>query len=444
MEHGEIKTKSGITYNYESAKNTYSVTVSVHDRKDIASAPDTTIDDSIDVTISLTDVNDAPTITGGAPAMTILENSTAVAAYTASDEDASDTLSWSVEDNADADDGDLFQINSAGELSFKIAPNFEDKQDVDGDNTYNATVRATDGGGLYATRDVAVSVTNVNEAPTIDNGPGDGETINTDENTSTTVTIATYEASDVDAGTNLTWTLEGDDEGAFTITKDLNTGNGVLRFSNVPNFEMPTDVGDTPGNNTYVVTVKVSDGPLSVSRTLTVNVENVNEAPTITSGDMARTIVENTTVVGAYTASDVDAMDTLTWDVERDRTPFASPPLMRVQRVAEPPSLRSPERASPGDAKRLRPCRWTIGPALPAIASAPARTPTSAQAAGANDGDEAASPGRSTAIAGASRDSSTPVLDDAPAPRRERRPETSTIRLTNWLRSPLRPGRVTC
>ena len=217
---GEIKTRSGITYNYESAKNTYSVTVSVHDRKDIASAPDTTIDDSIDVTISLTDVNDAPTITSGAPAMTILENSTAVAAYTASDEDASDTLSWSVEDNADADDGDLFQINSAGELSFKIAPNFEDKQDVDGDNTYNATVRATDGGGLYATRDVAVSVTNVNEAPTIDNGPGDGETINTDENTSTTVTLATYEASDVDAGTNLTWTLEGDDEGAFTITKD--------------------------------------------------------------------------------------------------------------------------------------------------------------------------------------------------------------------------------
>ena len=33
-----------------------------------------------------------------------------------------------------------------------------------------------------------------------------------------------------------------------------------------------------------------------------------------------------------------------------DRTPFASPPLMRVQRVAEPPSARrrQPERASPG------------------------------------------------------------------------------------------------
>ena len=37
------------------------------------------------------------------------------------------------------------------------------------------------------------------------------------------------------------------------------------------------------------------------------------------------------------------------WE-SRDRTPFASPPLMRVQRVAEPPSARrkQPERASPG------------------------------------------------------------------------------------------------
>ena len=35
---------------------------------------------------------------------------------------------------------------------------------------------------------------------------------------------------------------------------------------------------------------------------------------------------------------------------DHDRTPFASPPLMRVQRVAEPPSARrrQPERASPG------------------------------------------------------------------------------------------------
>ena len=312
---GEIKTKSGITYNYESAKNTYSVTVSVHDRKDIASAPDTTIDDSIDVAISLTDANDAPTITSGDMTRTISENTTAVAAYMASDEDPSDTLSWSVENNADADAGNLFQINSAGELSFKIAPDFEDEPDVGEDNTYNVTVQATDGGGLFATLDVAVSVTNVNEAPTIDNGPSDGGTINTDENTSTTVTIATYEASDVDAGTNLMWTLEGDDVGDFTITKDPNTGNGMLRFSNVPNFE---SADDDDVHNDYEVTVKVSDGSFSVARTLTVNVENVNDAPTITSGDMTRTISENSTAVAAYSVSDEDPSDTLSWSVENN------------------------------------------------------------------------------------------------------------------------------
>ena len=165
---GQIKTRSGITYNFESDKNSYNVTVNVHDGKDIASVVDTTtIDDTIDVAITLTDANDAPTVTGGAPARTILENSTGVGAYTASDEDASDTLTWDVEP---ADDHDLFQINSSGELSFKIAPDFEDKQDVGKDNTYNVTVQATDGGGLYATLSVAVTVTNVNEAPTIDGG----------------------------------------------------------------------------------------------------------------------------------------------------------------------------------------------------------------------------------------------------------------------------------
>ena len=85
---GQIKTRSGITYNFESTKNSYNVTVNVHDGKDIASVVDTTIDDTIDVAISLIDANDAPTITGGAPARSILEGTTVVGVYTASDEDA--------------------------------------------------------------------------------------------------------------------------------------------------------------------------------------------------------------------------------------------------------------------------------------------------------------------------------------------------------------------
>ena len=129
--------------------------MNVRDRKDIASVVDNTIDDTIDVAISLTDDNDAPTITGGAPARSILEDTTVVGVYTASDEDASDTLTWDVEP---ADDGDFFQISSSGELSFKIAPDFEDKQDAGGDNDYDVTVKVADALGRSATLSVTVTV----------------------------------------------------------------------------------------------------------------------------------------------------------------------------------------------------------------------------------------------------------------------------------------------
>ena len=69
-----------------------------------------------------------------------------------------------------ADDGAFFQISSSGELSFKIAPDFEDKQDAGGDNDYDVTVKVADALGRSATLSVTVTVTNDNEAPTIDAG----------------------------------------------------------------------------------------------------------------------------------------------------------------------------------------------------------------------------------------------------------------------------------
>ena len=163
-----------MTYNFEATKNSYTVTVNVHDGKDAAGNTEANpvVDASIPVTINLTNVNEAPTVTGGSTTTSFPENSTdAVGTYTASDVDASDTpdtLTWSVEP---ADDGALFAIttNSDGEgvLTFAASPDFEDKQDAGANNVYDATVKVTDGGNLSDTRDVAVTVTNVNEAPEI-------------------------------------------------------------------------------------------------------------------------------------------------------------------------------------------------------------------------------------------------------------------------------------
>ena len=89
------------------------------------------------------------------------------------------------------------------------------------------TVKVTDSDDLSATRNVAVTVTNVNEEPVIDGGPADGATINKDENTATTDVLATYEASDPDAMPTLTWSWQGADSGDFTITKNA-AGHGEL------------------------------------------------------------------------------------------------------------------------------------------------------------------------------------------------------------------------
>ena len=317
---GQIQTKTGVTYNFEADANTYIVVVSVRYSKDAAGDADTATDDTITVTINLTNVNEAPVITNTAATETFPENGTrTVERFIATDVDASSSATWSVEPG---DDGGKFNISAIGELTFKTPPNFEMPTDAfpspetEGDNVYVVTVKVSDG-SLSDTHTISVTVTNVNDAPVITSPP---TTANFPENETRTVT--TFAATDQDTSSTqntLTWSVEPADDGPkFLITRDAD-GDGELTFSSAPNFEMPTDTGDTAMNNTYVVTVKVSDGSLSDTHEIIVRVTNVNEAPTIDSGSAAFSVDENTaatTLVQTYEASDVDASTTLTWSLE--------------------------------------------------------------------------------------------------------------------------------
>ena len=62
---GQLKTKTGVThsFDFESATNSYSVTVEVSDSKDAAGDADTVVDDTIAVTIDLTNEDEAGTVT---------------------------------------------------------------------------------------------------------------------------------------------------------------------------------------------------------------------------------------------------------------------------------------------------------------------------------------------------------------------------------------------
>ena len=104
--------------------------------------------------------NQAPQITSGPTSLSYPENGAAVAGtYTATDPEIGPDLSWAL---SGADAGD-FSIGG-GVLAFRARPDFENPTDADTDNVYQVTVRVSDG-ALEDTRDVTITVTDVNEPP---------------------------------------------------------------------------------------------------------------------------------------------------------------------------------------------------------------------------------------------------------------------------------------
>ena len=100
---------------------------------------------------------------------------------------------------------------------------------------------------MSTTKAVAITVTNVNEAPTITSAA----TASFAENA--TGTVYTAAATDPDAGATLTYSISGADAALFNI----NATTGAVTFKSSPNYEAPGDAG---GNNVYDVNVTASDG----------------------------------------------------------------------------------------------------------------------------------------------------------------------------------------
>ncbi len=237
-----------------------------------ASSTGGTDDQAIAVTV--TNVNEAAVITsngGGASAsISIAENTTAVTTVVAIDPEG-DTRTYSIVGGADAA---LFTINAAtGVLTFIGAQDFEAPGDAGGNNIYDVVVRATSSGGSDD-QSIAVTVTNVNEAPVItSNGGGSSASISIAENTTAVTTVV---ATDPEGDTRTYSIVGGADAALFTI----NAATGVLTFIGGPDFETPGDAG---GNNIYDVIVRASSTGGTDDQAIAVTITNTNEAPVITS-----------------------------------------------------------------------------------------------------------------------------------------------------------------
>ena len=293
---GQIMVGARITLDHET-KASYMVMVGVTDGKDADGNAEGTAseDDSIAVTITVTDVVELGMVSGEATPEYVENGMGAVATYTA---DGPVTAGWSVS-GADMDD---FDISNEGVLSFASAPDFEMPMGgADNDsNTYMVTVKAEAGGEMEMV-EVTVMVTNVDEIGTLS---GPGTVSNYMENSEDPVVTYTVSGGSMSEMANLT--LEGYDAGDFSISSA-----GVLGFRSSPDFENPTDADM---DNTYMVTVKAEAGGEMAMQPVTVTVTNVDEDGTVTLSSN-RPIV-GTEITATLTDLDGGITDT-TWQWTR-------------------------------------------------------------------------------------------------------------------------------
>ena len=252
--NGQLSVKAAL--DHETGPS-HSLTVQVSDGLNSNDDVDPTIDDTVTVTINVTDVNEPPAVrrSSGSGAFSIAENSgTEVGSFVATDPEMKD-ITWSLAGNDWLD----FTIDD-GTLSFASEPDFEAPADHDGDNVYQVTVQATDEGGLAGRLPVTVTVEDVNEIPAI-SGP---RTVPWNENASGT--IATYTARDPETGAVETG-LAGSDKDDFQIDS---SGRLSFKSTALPDYEtkqrysldiVATDdaIGDLDFDTYYPVTINIVD-----------------------------------------------------------------------------------------------------------------------------------------------------------------------------------------
>ncbi|MGC9524240.1 MAG: ELWxxDGT repeat protein [Limnospira sp.] len=266
---GEITVADSTQLNFETAES-YNLTVQIDDGEYQTSAA---------VTVNLTDVNETPEFTSTAPT-SATQGITYTYNIVIDDPDAGDTLAITAPTLPDwltlTDNGD-------GTATLTGTPD----NDQVGDHTVELQVE--DAGGEIQTQSVTVTVSNVNDAPTISGTPD--TTVDEDSGYSFTPT-----AEDIDAGDTLNFSIQNKPGWA---TFDSATG----KLGGTPTNE---DVGTTEN-----IVISVSDGTEAVTLDgFSLEVVNANDAP-----EFASTAPTSGTQGSAYTYNividDPDAGDTL-------------------------------------------------------------------------------------------------------------------------------------
>ena len=289
----EIQVASGVTLDYETAAH-HSIGLLVSDGENDFFSP---------ISVDLADTDDTPPAGLALAGTTAAENAAVgdvVGTLSATDVDTVGALTYTlVDDNGDPSD-DLFEIVN-NQVRVKAGLDYETA------GSHTIKVQVSDGANT-SSDEFTITIDDVN-----DNAPTDlvlaGATIA--EDAAVGAVVGTLSATDMDT------------VGAFTYALVDDNGDPVedsLFEIEGSTIKLKTALDDAQVGP-HQINVMVDDGAgHSYVETITVDVTNINEAPgnvTLAGGAVAE-LARNGAVVGAFSATDQDAGDVLTYRLMDD------------------------------------------------------------------------------------------------------------------------------
>jgi subtilisin family serine protease len=151
--------------------------------------------------------------------------------------------------------------------------------DYNGTDSFSYTITQ---GDKTATAEVTLTIEPVNDEPTMDAS----SSVQVAENQ---IAVSTIAVSDVDTEDTLALTLEGTDADSFELSDQ-----GVLTFKVAPDYET---------KSSYSITLSLTDGTVTVTKDVSVDINDVNEPP-IFSSSSTFSAAENQTAIGSVSVSD--------------------------------------------------------------------------------------------------------------------------------------------
>jgi len=248
-------------------------------------------------TLTVNNLNEAPTditlsndsIKEGEPV------SSFVGTFTSADEDIGDTHTYSLVTGTGSTDNSLFAINSN---SLVTAATFSYTA-----QTYSVRVRTTDSGNLWYEKAFTIVVTDSNFVPT----NIIASTTSFNENIAIGTKVLAFTTIDYNAT----------DTAILTLVSGV--GSADNSYFSIAGDSLQTDSAvDFEKKNIYYIRVKSTEpGNKSVTKTFTLTVNNLNEAPTdiSLSADSILELQPVGTAIGNFSSTDEDIGDTHTYSL---------------------------------------------------------------------------------------------------------------------------------